>query len=444
LKILQLKISLDHTWVNREVLVREDITYHELHKVIQRVFGWEDYHLYEFVVEGDRIGDLENDEFGSIAYEAATTPIFTDKKKFSYQYDFGDGWEHTIRIVKKLEADPDVDYPVCIGGKRACPPEDCGGVYGYREILRNREQFVDWLGYEFDPDDFTVEWANERLEVLMLEQNLFGTHRLMHEQDEMREEGVADDTAEMSLLTKYIVALTNLYGVLPEEELVKIFNSQNEDKITFDDLESWADNHSEELVGTPVSSVPGIFIHEKLMDVEAFKDMMMRKANKPYYVPEKKELLKYVNPYYPESTKELDTLRDYIKKHLILIEEDALDIVEDIHDYCKNGVGMRSVMDLFNDYEVSFDSMEQVNEVLQMVTSVSNNIRIWENNGHTPHEIFEKYEKPNMKPLPDKPFVYKGGEQTVVKGEKVGRNDPCPCGSGKKYKKCCLGKDLHH
>jgi uncharacterized protein YchJ len=101
-------------------------------------------------------------------------------------------------------------------------------------------------------------------------------------------------------------------------------------------------------------------------------------------------------------------------------------------------------MDLFNDYEVSFDSMEQVNEVLQMVTSVANNIRIWENNGYTAHEIFEKYEKPNMKPLPDKPFVYKGGEQTVVKGEKVGRNDPCPCGSGKKYKKCCLGKDLYH
>ena len=175
---------------------------------------------------------------------------------------------------------------------------------------------------------------------------------------------MADDTAGMALLTKYIVALTNLYGVLPEEELVKIFNSQNEDQITFDDLESWADNHSEELVGTPVSSVPGIFIHENLMDVDVFKDIMMKKANKPYYVPKKEELLKYVNPFYPESTKELDTLLDYIKKHLISNEEDALDIVEDIHDYCKNGVDMRSVMDLFNDYEVSFDSMDQVNDCL--------------------------------------------------------------------------------
>jgi preprotein translocase subunit SecA len=272
----------------------------------------------------------------------------------------------------------------------------------------------------------------------------------MHDQGEMHDrvsthgEGVTDDTTEMSLLTRYIVALTNLYGVLPEEELVKIFSAQNEDQISLEELESWADNHSEELYGTPVSSAPGLFIHEDLMDVDVFKDLMMKKANKPYYVPEKEELLKYVNPHYPESTKELDALLDYIKKHLISNEEDALDIVEDIHDYCKSGVDMRSVMDLFNDYEVSFDSMEQVNEVLQLVTSVANNIRIWENNGYTPHEIFEKYEKPNMKPLPDKPFVYKGGEQTVVKGEKVGRNDPCPCGSGKKYKKCCLGKDLYH
>jgi uncharacterized protein YecA (UPF0149 family) len=62
---------------------------------------------------------------------------------------------------------------------------------------------------------------------------------------------------------------------------------------------------------------------------------------------------------------------------------------------------------------------------------LGNNTRIWENNGHTPNEIYERYEKPHLMPLP------RGGG----KSRKVGRNDPCPCGSGKKYKKCCLGKD---
>ena len=72
----------------------------------------------------------------------------------------------------------------------------------------------------------------------------------------------------------------------------------------------------------------------------------------------------------------------------------------------------------------------------------TNNIRIWENNGHTPHEIFEKFEKPNLRPLPDKPFEF-GGSNVIDMNtrKKIGRNDPCPCGSGKKYKKCCLGKD---
>jgi preprotein translocase subunit SecA len=73
---------------------------------------------------------------------------------------------------------------------------------------------------------------------------------------------------------------------------------------------------------------------------------------------------------------------------------------------------------------------------------LSNNTRIWENNGHTPQEIFEKFEKPNLRPLPDKPFEFGGSNMFDIKTkQKIGRNDPCPCGSGKKYKKCCLGKE---
>jgi preprotein translocase subunit SecA len=78
---------------------------------------------------------------------------------------------------------------------------------------------------------------------------------------------------------------------------------------------------------------------------------------------------------------------------------------------------------------------KNISEVLQLVINLANNTRIWENNGYTPNEIFEKYEKPNLRPLPTESF------SGVVKSKKIGRNDPCPCGSGKKYKKCCLGKE---
>lgn len=94
---------------------------------------------------------------------------------------------------------------------------------------------------------------------------------------------------------------------------------------------------------------------------------------------------------------------------------------------------VNEVFEVFSHNDISFEDEEQTNESMQLVMDLSNNIRIWENNGFTPQEIFKKFERANLKPLPDKPFI--------IKKEKVGRNDLCPCGSGKKYKKCCLGKE---
>jgi len=81
-------------------------------------------------------------------------------------------------------------------------------------------------------------------------------------------------------------------------------------------------------------------------------------------------------------------------------------------------------------------------KVMQLVMELANNTRIGENNGHTPNEIFEKHEKPHLRPLPESPFKHDGADIYDFKtGKKVGRNDPYPCGGGKKYKKCYLGKD---
>lgn len=169
MEILKIKITLDEIKpeIYREVLMVKDSTYHELHMVIQKVFGWEDYHLYAFNVDGDRIGLKEIDESGKTDYDSSDTVIFSDKNSFSYEYDFGDSWEITIQIIEELDADPNMNYPICVDGKRACPPEDCGGVPGYEELVSARgkakREFIDWIGYEFDPEAFTVEWANNRL-----------------------------------------------------------------------------------------------------------------------------------------------------------------------------------------------------------------------------------------------------------------------------------------
>jgi len=110
-------------------------------------------------------------------------------------------------------------------------------------------------------------------------------------------------------------------------------------------------------------------------------------------------------------------LLGYVKKNFFKDDEEKAEwLCEDIHGLCEFGVDMQTILDAFNDRDISFKDMNQANEVIQLVMGVANNIRIWENNGYTPNEIFEKFEKPNLKPLPDKPFVVK---------KKVGRNDPC-------------------
>ena len=85
-----------------------------------------------------------------------------------YEYDFGDGWEHDLLVEKVLELEPGATYPVCIKRRRACPPEDVGGIWGYAEFLEilsdpdhpEYEERLEWVGGEFDPEEFDVEDVN--------------------------------------------------------------------------------------------------------------------------------------------------------------------------------------------------------------------------------------------------------------------------------------------
>jgi len=246
----------------------------------------------------------------------------------------------------------------------------------------------------------------------------------------------------MNLVQSYISALTNLYGILPAELLIEIFNSQNADKISIEEVNNILNNFPEELTKAYVYSYQGYFVHEAVVEFDEFYSLMSEKAGKPYYIPNKEELLRYTDDFYYEVTEEFDDLLDYVSKNLIKDEDKAQELVEEIQGSCQIGSDINFVINHFNHFNVNFKSIEQLNEVMKLVMELSNNTRIWENNGHTPMEIFEKLEKPNMRPLPKVPFDFNATNVIDMKTrKKIGRNDPCPCGSGKKYKKCCLGKD---
>ncbi|HRV94457.1 MAG TPA: plasmid pRiA4b ORF-3 family protein, partial [Anaerolineae bacterium] len=97
-----------------------------------------------------------------------------EKTKFVYEYDFGDSWEHVILVEKILPPEPGVHYPRCIKGKRAGPPEDVGGIWGYEDFLEaikdpkhpQHEAMLEWAGDDFDPEAFDMSGVNEALEKL--------------------------------------------------------------------------------------------------------------------------------------------------------------------------------------------------------------------------------------------------------------------------------------
>ncbi|KYK32523.1 MAG: plasmid pRiA4b ORF-3 family protein [Theionarchaea archaeon] len=173
--VYQFKISLQGIkppiW--RRIQVPEPYTFWDLHVAIQDAMGWHDCHLHEFEVINPSTGSPVN--IGT-PYEDSGKGILPEEKQkivdyFTmenpsayYVYDFGDSWEHEIRLEKILPREKR-KYPACIAGKRACPPEDCGGIWGYEEFLviikdpehEEYEDMLDWIGGEFDPEHFDIK-----------------------------------------------------------------------------------------------------------------------------------------------------------------------------------------------------------------------------------------------------------------------------------------------
>jgi hypothetical protein len=173
--VYQLKVTLDgikpSIW--RRIQVRGDITLFKLHKILQVIMGWQDYHLHQFLINGESYSvisieaDMLGDDFKDEKRFKLSRVIPGEKFKFTYEYDFGDGWDHTILVEKILRPAEELKAPVCLDGKRSAPPEDCGGKGGYHDVLKalknpshpDSADLLEWLG-EYDPEYFDAEIVN--------------------------------------------------------------------------------------------------------------------------------------------------------------------------------------------------------------------------------------------------------------------------------------------
>ncbi len=179
--VYQLKISLKGSrppiW--RRIQVPGSITLAGLHDIIQVSMGWFDSHLHQFDIKKTLYGPVTDDDWAMerITDEVTYTLHSLSQKiqpHFEYIYDFGDNWQHRITVEKILSPEEGKPYPVIITGKRACPPEDIGGIWGYQEFLEaytnpdhdDHEAMVEWAGTDFLPDLFDLEDITEINEIL--------------------------------------------------------------------------------------------------------------------------------------------------------------------------------------------------------------------------------------------------------------------------------------
>lgn len=155
----------------------QDCTLDTLHEHIQMAMGWTNSHLHEFVIKRKRYGDLDllDDGFEDFQCEDSTTTMLSDilpktgkQFVFKYKYDFGDGWEHEVRYEGSPPVEKAQKYPLCLEGERACPPEDCGGIWGYEHFLEairdpkheEHEHMLWWIGGSFDSEAFDANQAS--------------------------------------------------------------------------------------------------------------------------------------------------------------------------------------------------------------------------------------------------------------------------------------------
>jgi hypothetical protein len=139
--------------------------------------GWTQSHLYEFEIGGRSFGEPSPEDYVPVR-SAKATPLRRVAPDagaaFTYVYDFGDNWQHKVVVEKVLPPEPGVSYPRCLTGRRACPPEDVGGIWGYQEFLetiRDPEHeehaaMLTWVGGTFDPEAFDLRMVNHELATL--------------------------------------------------------------------------------------------------------------------------------------------------------------------------------------------------------------------------------------------------------------------------------------
>lgn len=260
------------------------------------------------------------------------------------------------------------------------------------------------------------------------------------------------DTASR-MLRRYFGAMANLYGIIPLSKAYEIISAQSPTLVTRDEFLAFAEiaRHEDD----PFSIMGGdeLFVdreHTGAMDRwiidpfllhgddnEPFLRTLVMQEGKPYYVPDKRELLRYETDFYFEQTPQLSAMKAFLASEMELDEDTLEGVVDEMLLNMRYADPDFDVMEMLEVFDVAFISEAEMSQFIRLYQALNNHTRMQSNCGHTPNElavgspVIMREPEMNLVPSPS------GAARQAAKPAKVGRNEPCPCGSGKKYKHCC-------
>lgn len=433
----QLKVTLRNSnpaiW--RRFLAPASMNLEELHHTLQIVMGWENAHLHEFLLGKRRYGMadvvFDDDILDELEYDVGDL-LNKEGDALTYFYDFGDSWEHEVSLEKIHPAQVDGELPYCTDGAGACPPEDVGGVYGYERLLENLqkpdheeyEEALEWVGEDFDPLRFDKEEINKilrRFPALDMDEIFAGIGEELAAFDEPLSEH------ESELIDRYF----------PSQGRV------GDGRPTYPGLQGFVSA----IVCAPLPAFPGEWI-EALFDtyeIEAPDESEMRELMVA--------LLKFNN----QMADAFDEERPVIPApHEVNVTPQGTSVMELWCDGFLHGF-------YFNENDWfdlgSEEAIEQLKSFAEIIATLA--MREFDDQGLSASEFRENIGQLQAA-LPSavialyhmaRSELYAHLDERFYRemdvdmrqpavSNKVGRNEPCPCGSGKKYKKCCIDKPL--
>lgn len=426
--VYQLKVTLKGArppiW--RRLLIASTDNLEDAHIALQIAMGWTNSHLHEFVCGHDHYG-VPDEDFPSNLHDEMDyrldRVLIKEKDKMNYMYDFGDGWEHEVVLEKILPFDPGAVLPVCLKGRRACPPEDIGGIHGYRAFLETisdpshpeHEDMLEWIGGDFDPEHFDLAETNDLLQEYFSEQ----------------EEGGEISKPDTAAFSKDLSTMLNAD------------DSDYLDQFLLERIEDDADTDGKD---------------EGVLDITELDGLFTAIVSGPVMIPPSQWLQAVWGDFEPvwESEKEFEVILTLMVRHMNGIAANIMEHSEDfepiflerevrdktytiVDEWCegyRRGVALAA-----EEWNKGGPEMAILLTPILAFTSETN----WRGHDFSDSEVenIQKAIAPNVRDI--HAFWLMRREKLAPintpvhrREPRVGRNDPCPCGSGKKYKKCCL------